>query len=83
MLISALIPASDKEARAAQRMVETARDQGLVDEATAAGQEMGQHFKDSATEAAEQVKSAAQDSAQTVAQESQCSAQAVQDQARS
>jgi hypothetical protein len=79
MLISALIPASDKEAQAAQRVVETAKDQGLVDEVSSVGQEMGQNLKQAATEAAEEVKSTAQDSAQTVAQ-GQSSAQTVRDQ---
>lgn len=80
MLISALIPSSDKEAQAAQRMVDTAKEQGFVDEVGSVGQEMGQNLKEAATEAAEEVKSTAQDSAETVAQEGQSSAQTVRDQ---
>lgn len=80
MLISALIPSSDKEAQAAQRMVETAKEQGFVDEVSSVGQEVGQNLKEAATEAAEEVKSTAQDSAETVAQEGQSSAQTVRDQ---
>lgn len=82
MLISALVPASEKEARAAQRMVETAKDQGVVDEATSVGKEMGQHFQESATEAAQEVKAAAQDSTQTVTREGRSSAETVKDQVK-
>lgn len=80
MLISALIPASDKEAQAAQRMVETAKEQGLVDTVSSVGQETGQNLKEAATGAAEEVKSTVQDSAQTVVREGQSSAQTVRDQ---
>ncbi len=85
MLISALIPASEKEAQAAQQLVETAKDKGrpLMEEARSVGQEMGQNLKESATEAAQEVKSTAQDSAATVKEEGQSSARTVKDQGQS
>ena len=84
MLISALIPASEPEARIASRAVDAAKEHGqpLVDEATSVGQQMGQDLKQSATESVQQVKSTAQDSAQTVAEEGKSSAQTVKDDAR-
>ena len=82
MVLSALLPASDAEARAAQRAVETAREHGVVDEAKSAGQEMGQHLKESATDAAQEVRSSAQDSAQTVKDEGRSSARTVQEDAK-
>jgi hypothetical protein len=54
MLISALIPASEKEAQAAQKAVETAKEHGqpVMDHAKSVGQEMGQNLKESAADAA-------------------------------
>lgn len=83
MVISALIPASDKESLAAQRMVEKAKDQGVVDQAKSIGQEMGQNLKESATDAAQEVRSTAQSSAQTVKEEGRSSAQAVKQEGQS
>jgi hypothetical protein len=76
-LVSSLMPASEKEAHAARRVVETAKDSPLVDEAKSVGQEMGESLKGSATDAAEQVKSTAQESAETVKQEGLSSAETV------
>jgi gas vesicle protein len=83
MLISALIPASQKEAEVAQRAVDAAKEHGqpVLDEAKSVGQQMGQDLKDSATESAQQVKETAQDSVENVKQEGQSSAQTVKDQA--
>lgn len=83
MLISALIPASEKETQVTQRAVEAAKEHGqpVVDEAKAVGQQMGQDLKDSAAESAEQVKATAQQSAENVKQEGQSSAQTVKDDA--
>jgi gas vesicle protein len=83
MVISALIPASEKEAEVAQRAVEAAKEHGqpVVDEAKSVGQQMGQELKESATESAQQVKDTAQDSVQNVKQQGQSSAQTVKDQA--
>jgi hypothetical protein len=81
MLVSALIPASETESRAAQQAVGAIKDSGLVEEAKSVGQEMGQDLKDSAVESAQQVKASAQDSVETVKQEGQSSAQSVKEQA--
>ena len=84
MLISALIPPSEKEAQAAQRAVEAAKEHGqpLVDEAKSVGQQMGQDLKESATQSAQEVKATAQDSVENVKQEGQSSAQTVRDEAK-
>ena len=81
VLISSIIPASEKESQAAQKLVETAKEHGqpIMDEAKAAGQEMGQNLKEEATQAAQEVKASAQDSAQNVKQEGQSSAATVKD----
>jgi gas vesicle protein len=83
MLISALIPASQKEAEVAQRAVDAAKEHGqpVLDEAKSVGQQMGQELKDSAAESAQQVKETAQDSVENVKQEGQSSAQTVKEQA--
>lgn len=84
MLISALIPPSEKEAEVAQRAVEAAKEhaQPLVDEAKSVGQQMGQDLKESATQSAQEVKATAESSVQNVRQEGQSSAQAVKDEAK-
>jgi gas vesicle protein len=76
-LISSLMPTSEKEASAAQKLVKTAKDSPLVEEAKSVGQEMGQNLKESATEAAQEVKGTAQESVDTVKQEGQSSADTV------
>lgn len=83
MLISALIPASEKEAEVAQRAVDAAKEHGqpVLDDAKSVGQQMGQELKDSAAESAQQVKETAQDSVENVKQEGQSSAQTVKEQA--
>jgi gas vesicle protein len=82
MLISALIPAGEKEAQAAQQAVQAAKEHGqpVIDEARSVGQQMGQDLKESATDSAQQVKATAQDSAQTVKEQGQDSARTVKDQ---
>ncbi len=84
MLISALVPASDKEQQAAQRVVDTAKEQSrpLMDRARSAGQEMGQHLKESAAGAAEDLKAGAQQSAQHVKEEGRSSAETVKQDAQ-
>jgi len=84
-VLSSLIPASDKEARAARSLVETAKEHGqpLMDEAKSVEQEMGQHLKERAGEAADQVKSTAQESAEHVKEEGKSSAQTVKDDTQS
>lgn len=79
MLISALIPASERESQAAQRLTEVAKEQGqpLIDEAKSVGEEMATELKESASESARQVQATAQGSVETVKQEGQSSAQTV------
>jgi gas vesicle protein len=83
LLISALIPASEKETLAAQRLTEVAKEQGqpLIAEAKSVGQDMAADLKESATDSAQHLKSTAQDSTRTVKQEGQSSAQNVKDEA--
>ncbi|QSR25423.1 hypothetical protein CFH99_07265 [Nocardioides aromaticivorans] len=77
MVISALIPATPKEAELAGRLTEAAKDSPLVDEAKAAGQEMASHLKDSATEAVQEVKASAQESAEHLKDEGRTAAEEV------
>ncbi|KAA1427304.1 DUF3618 domain-containing protein [Nocardioides antri] len=81
MVISALIPASQKEAEAAERLTEAVKDSSLADEAKSVGQEIGDNLKDKAAQAAQEVKSSAQDSAATLKEEGQSSAQNVKEEA--
>lgn len=71
MVLSALLPATDAEAQAAGKLVDTAKEQGqpLVEEAKQAGQEIAQNLKGSATEAAQDLKESAQESVSTVTDE--------------
>jgi gas vesicle protein len=84
MVLASLFPASTREADAAHRVVETAKDKGqpLMDEARTAGQELGQDLKERATEAAQQVKDTATESAQQVKDEAQSSAESVKSEAQ-
>lgn len=83
VLIAALLPASEKEAQAAGRLVDAAKEHGqpLLDEAKSVGQDMAKDLGDSASEAAQKVKSQAQDSASTVKDEGQSSVDQVKEQA--
>lgn len=83
MLISALIPASEKESQVAQKLTEVGKEQGqpLIDEAKSVGQDMAAVLKESAANSAQQVQATAQDSVETVKQEGQSSAQTVRDDA--
>lgn len=84
LVISALLPASEKEARAGAQLVEQAQDraQPMMEEAKAAGQEMGQRLASSAAEAAQEVKQTAVEGAQNVRSEGQSSAQSVASEVR-
>ena len=84
MLIAALMPPTDAEVRASQRLVDAAKEHGqpVIDEAKARGQEMGAQLKDSASQAAEEVKGTAQQSVERVQSEGQSSAQHVKNQAQ-
>jgi ElaB/YqjD/DUF883 family membrane-anchored ribosome-binding protein len=83
MLISALIPASENESQAAQRLTEVAKEQGqpLIDEAKSVAQDMAGDLRESAADSAQHLKSTAQESAETVQQEGQSSAQNVKNEA--
>jgi gas vesicle protein len=79
MLISALIPASEKEAELAKSAVDAAKEHGqpVLDEAKSVGQQIGQDLKESAADSAQQVKASAQESVENVKQEGQSSAETV------
>lgn len=81
MIISAMIPASQKEAEIAGRITDAAKDSPMADQARALGQEMGQNLKESAAGAVEEVKASAQDAAQHVKEEGQSAAQSVKEDA--
>jgi gas vesicle protein len=85
MLISALLPASQKETEVAAKAVEAAKEHGqpVLEEAKSVGQQIGGDLKESAVESAQQVKDTAAESAQNVKDQGQASAQTVQDQGRS
>ena len=84
VVVASLLPASQREAEAAHRVVETAKDKGqpLMDDAKEAGQQLGQDLKERATEAAQQVKDSATESAQQVKNEAQSSAESVKSEAQ-
>ncbi|MFW6776185.1 DUF3618 domain-containing protein [Nocardioides sp. CPCC 205120] len=79
MVISALIPASKVEARAAAQVTDTLKEQAapLVDDAKAAAADMGQSLRDSAASSVEEVRQTAQDAATHVQEEGASSAQNV------
>jgi hypothetical protein len=73
MIVSALIPASEKEAVAAGHAVDAAKEHGqpVVDQARSVAQDVAAEVKDTATQAAQEVKDTATDSAQKVKSEGQ------------
>ncbi len=79
MVISALIPATRAEQKAAVQVKSTVQEQAqpLVADAKQAAAEVGQNLKDSATESAQQVKQTGQEAAAHVKDEGQSSAQNV------
>jgi len=79
VVVSALFPATEKETRAAHRLVDAAKEHGqpLADEARSVGQEMGAQLKETASEAAQQVKDSATESAERVRDEGQNAAESV------
>lgn len=83
-LVSSLIPASEKETQAAQKLEETAKEHGqpVAQKAAEIGKDVGQTMKEKATESVQQVKTSAQESAQTVAEEGRSSAESVKEQAK-
>lgn len=81
MVIAAMIPASQKETEAAHRLTDAAKDSPVLDQAKAAGQEIGESLKESAEEAADHLRTSAQESASTVKEEAGSAAQSVKDEA--
>jgi gas vesicle protein len=79
LLVAALVPASNVEARAGQKLVETAKEHGqpVVDQAKAAGQDLAEGLKGPATDAVQEVKDTAQQSAERVQDQGQSSVQNV------
>ena len=85
MLLSALLPASDRETKVAGQAVQAAKEHGqpVVEEARSVGQQLGAELKESAVESAQQVKETAQSSVENVKAEGQSSAQTVKDEGQS
>lgn len=80
LVAASLIPASQKEKDAAGAIKEQA--QPLVDQASGAVKEMGEHLKEPAQEAAAAVKDSATSAASTVKEEATSSADTVTERAR-
>jgi hypothetical protein len=85
MIVSALIPASEKEAVAAGHAVDAAKEHGqpVVDQARSVAQDVAAEVKDTATQAAQEVKDTATDSAQKVKSEGQSGVDEVRSQTSS
>jgi ElaB/YqjD/DUF883 family membrane-anchored ribosome-binding protein len=79
LLVAALVPASAAEAKAGQKLVDTAKEHGqpVVDQAKAAGQELAEGLKGPATDAVQEVKDTAQQSAGRVQDQGQSSVENV------
>ncbi|MCW2816475.1 MAG: hypothetical protein JWN84_3930 [Nocardioides sp.] len=79
MVISAMIPSTRAEQKAAVQVKETVQEQAqpLMADAKQAATDVGQSLKDSATESAQQVKQTGQEAAAHVKDEGQSSAQNV------
>jgi hypothetical protein len=78
MLVSSLIPSSEKERRAVSQLQENI--QPVKEKAAEVARDMGESLKPAAQEAAESVKTSAQEGAESVRQEGQSAAQDVKDQ---
>ena len=85
MIVSALIPASEKEAVAAGHVVDAAKEHGqpVVDQAKSMAQDVAQDVKETATQAAQEVKDTATDSAERVKSEGQSGVDEVRSQTSS
>jgi gas vesicle protein len=79
VVLAGLFPASQKEAQVASVVADTVRDQGapLLEEAKAAGQQLGQDLMGTAQEAAAEVKDTATESAANLKSEGQSAAEDV------
>lgn len=81
LVLASLIPAAEKEAVAAGKVVDAAKEQAqpMLDEAKAQAQEIARSAGESASEAAQQVKETATDEADRVRSQAQSSAESVRD----
>jgi ElaB/YqjD/DUF883 family membrane-anchored ribosome-binding protein len=84
MVLAAVVPASEKEAKAGARLVETAQEQGqpLLDQAKAAGADAAEGLRSAATDAAQEVKDATTRGAQHVRSDGLSAADSVQSEVR-
>jgi gas vesicle protein len=80
MLVSSLIPSSEKERRAVSQLQDNL--EPVKQKATEVAQDVGENLRPAAQEAAQSVKSTAQEGVENVKQEGQSAAQDVKDQAR-
>jgi len=80
MLVSSLIPSSEKERRAVSTLQDNL--EPVKQKATEVARDMGESLRPAAQDAAESVKSTAQEGVESVKQEGQAAAQDVKDQAR-
>jgi hypothetical protein len=85
MVLASLIPASEKEAVAAGKVVDVAKEKGqpLLEDAKGQAQQVAQQAGQAATEAVQQVKDTAAEGAGRVRSEGQSAAESVRDEARS
>jgi hypothetical protein len=80
MLVSSLIPSSEKERRAVSQLQDNL--EPVKQKATEVAQDVGENLRPAAQEAAQSVKSTAQEGVENVKQEGQSAAQDVKGQAR-
>jgi gas vesicle protein len=80
MLVSSLIPSSEKERRAVSQLQDNL--EPVKQKATEVAQDVGENLRPAAQEAAQSVKSTAQEGVESVKQEGQSAAQDVKDQAQ-
>lgn len=80
LLAASLLPASEPEQQAAQKLKEQA--QPVVDQLTDVAKEAADHLKEPAQQAVEEVRSTAADAAQTVKDETESGAADLKDQAQ-
>lgn len=79
MIASAMVSPSRTETRTAQRVVDAAREHGVVDEAKSVGQEVGENLKEDARQSAEELQDSARQSAEHMKAEGQGSAEHVKE----
>lgn len=84
LVVASLIPASDQEARAAAKVLDTAEEKGgpLLEEAKTVGREVAHDVADSASEAVRTVKQAAVEGSEKLASEGSSAVDEVRSEAR-